>query len=525
MTPNRFRLGCALVAAWIFLVSCGGTSDGIDGTGSPISILSYGHVSGFGSVEVNGVHYDTSSASFLIDGTAGSGADLGLGDIVFVAGQLAPRATRGTAQQVVSNHVLQGEVQSVAADAASMVALGQTVRVDQHTVLGLGLEAGITALAPGDLVSVSGFRNDAGDVLATRIARQAGGTANFKTTGAVTSVDSSGQRLQINGLTVDYSAAQLLPADAANALAPGVFVEVKAATFTDGQVFRATSVEITRQRFAGAADAGADVEGYITSLDSNGGTFHIDGLPIVATGATDGIGTLATGTRLQVKGALNTSGQVVAGQIRTFPFSIPPNDGQLVGHVFDAASGPVSDAVVGIFVGLPNGGYSYTYATGTLPKTDANGAFSVPVPTGVSLTVFVTKPGFVQPCAVVVQTNTVTSVDVELVAQSTLDASNPPPPQSAAGAITTTGTVYELVAGNRQPIAGALVWFTVILDIPVATTVSDRDGHYLACNLPSAGLSPNGVALTAQEPGFVDAEVDGIDTSRSTVVDVEMKRR
>jgi hypothetical protein len=84
------------------------------------------------------------------------------------------------------------------------------------------------------------------------------------------------------------------------------------------------------------------------------------------------------------------------------------------------------------------------------------------------------------------------------------------------GAPTITGTVYELVAGSRQPIAGTRLWFGAV-ELGVATTVSDRDGHYLACNVPSD------TELVARKPGFVDTDLYPIDTSRS-VIDVEMRR-
>jgi hypothetical protein len=530
---SRCRLvGAFVICASLIVASCGGGSvDGIDGTGSPAAALAYGRLLSFGSVEVNGIHYDTTDATFLIDGTMGSQTDLNLGDIVLVVGQIQPGATRGVAQQVVSDHVLLGRVGSVSSDGLSLVALGQTVRVEpQTTIFDAGLGTGLSVLSPGDSVSVSGFRNAAGEILATRISRQTGSTLSFKTTGAVTAVDSSTLRLQINGLTVDYSGAQLLPADAANALAPGVFVEVKAGTFTDGQLFVATSVEIKRQRLPGAADTGADVEGYVTSVDSNATRFHIDGFPILTTSGTD-VGTLPTGTQLQVMGMLNDGGEVIAGQVQPIlpPFPVPPSAGLLQGHVFDAISGPVAGADVDVWVQLANGdGYSNTAVTGNTPQTDANGLFSIPAPGGGGLlAVTAWRSGFVQPCAVIVNSNS-GSVNVELVALSTLDASNPPPPLSAVGAITMTGTVYEVVAGNRQPIAGAMLTFEGV-DLPLATTVSDRNGHYLVCNVGSGsggvGQLATGRDLYATKPGFVDVDVYPIDTSRSTVVDIEMKRQ
>ena len=218
------------------------------------------------------------------------------------------------------------------------------------------------------------------------------------------------------------------------------------------------------------------------------------------------------------------------GQVQT-PFSAPPATQQLEGRVFDAISGPVAGAFVYLYVQLPDGsGYSSNYASGGVTaQTGADGRFSVLVPPEASVVVDATKEGYVQPCAAIVDTKAMGSVDVELVALTTLDVWNPPPPQSAASAITTSGTVYELVGGNRQPIAGAMLWFSVIGDISVATTVSDRDGHYIACNLGHSGIgvlsAGAGPELLVQAAGYANADIFPIDTSRSAVIDVHMQRR
>jgi hypothetical protein len=134
------------------------------------------------------------------------------------------------------------------------------------------------------------------------------------------------------------------------------------------------------------------------------------------------------------------------------------------------------------------------------------------------------KAGFVQPCAVVKEATGDISFDVELVAESTLDASNSPSPLSATGAVTVTGVAYELVGASRQPVAGARLWFGDSIGYTYATTVTDRDGRYLACNLPNNAKWPWGTELWAQKPGYVDTTIETIDTSRSTVVDIEMRR-
>ncbi len=80
MTLRAFLIGIFMALA---VISCGGGggnfAGGIGGTG-----VSYGPVTGFGSVIVNGVEYDTSSADFSVEGTNGDQSDLAVGMVVTV---------------------------------------------------------------------------------------------------------------------------------------------------------------------------------------------------------------------------------------------------------------------------------------------------------------------------------------------------------------------------------------------------------------------------------------------------------
>ena len=82
------------LAAMLTIAGCGGggggsPTAGIDRTGAPnpaAPAAALGTVTAFGSVVVNGVHYETSNAAFTIDGATGTQADLDIGDVVLVKG-------------------------------------------------------------------------------------------------------------------------------------------------------------------------------------------------------------------------------------------------------------------------------------------------------------------------------------------------------------------------------------------------------------------------------------------------------
>ena len=96
--------GITLVAS-MALVACGGGGDqttGIDARGNPVAVgvVSKGAISGFGSVVVNGVRYNTNAAAFDIDGNDGVQSDLAVGDVVTIRGTVNDDGTSPTASSV-----------------------------------------------------------------------------------------------------------------------------------------------------------------------------------------------------------------------------------------------------------------------------------------------------------------------------------------------------------------------------------------------------------------------------------------
>ena len=78
-----------MYAACIFLAACGSEKDDdevasiIDGSGAPVpDVAVSGAITGFGSVIVNGVHYETDSAEVYINGELSSEEALSIGDFI-----------------------------------------------------------------------------------------------------------------------------------------------------------------------------------------------------------------------------------------------------------------------------------------------------------------------------------------------------------------------------------------------------------------------------------------------------------
>jgi hypothetical protein len=534
MNRNGLRSSGILVFVSILAASCGPDSLGnlgIDGTGirSSRDVVSVGRIRSLGTIEVNGVHYDTAGATLTINGAATTPGALNVGDVVTVEGTIDPALPTAVARRVVAEHILQGKVEAIDVAATSLVALGQPVQLNGDTVYGVSMGNGLASLSVGDEISVSGFRNARGAVVATRVDRQTANLLKHQTTGAVTEVATDGRHFSINGLVVDYGTAVWLPADASDALKRGVVVQIKGAAPTSGTLI-ADSIEVKSDRLSASTERLAHVEGYITALDrTDNSQFKVGGLSVSTSSTTQFSGTVTIEAAVTVKGEVRPDGAVAASTVvpTIIPGGPPMPAGPYIsvqGRVFDALSGPVGGASVDIFVQTANVGYSYTYVQRET-LSGQTGQFTATVPIGALLSVYAHKTAYVQPCAVLVTAADGLDFDVELVATATLESINPPPPLSAVGATTVSGTIFEMVGGIRQPVAGAQLWFGDSMGFSYARTISDREGRYLACRMPNNPLWRWGTELWAQKEGYADAIIPAFDTSQSQVFDVEMKRR
>ena len=187
---------CALAAAVALASGCGGgggadSGVGGGGTGSPLS-FSQGPITGFGSIIVNGVHFDDGAASVVDDdGNALSAAQsLRLGTVVDVQGS-AVADDMATASTIRVHVDLVGPVTAAYdATAGRLAVLGQPVRVTSATALD-GFSGGAAAIAAGSVVAVSSLYDTAtGVYVATRI-DPAPDAARFSIRGTPSAVDTS----------------------------------------------------------------------------------------------------------------------------------------------------------------------------------------------------------------------------------------------------------------------------------------------------------------------------------------------
>jgi len=309
-----FTLSGALLVA-----ACGGGNEqvaGIDARGNPVAsaVVSKGTITGFGSVIVNGVTYDTSSATFSIDGSDGMQSDLAVGDVIVLRGTINDDGTSPTAASVTFDDAVEGPISAIDSDTQTFTVLGQLVRIDADTSFDDSIStASLDGLSVDDVVEVSGFFLADGSISATRIElKPAGG--ELEVTGIV--ADVAGTTFNINDLVVDFGSAMInnFPGGAPE---NGQRVEAKGDALGGSGELIATEVEFKGGNLGDDGDR-AELEGFITRFDS-ATDFDVEGVPVTTNAQTvfeNGTSAdLALNRKIEVEGDIDAAGVLVATKI------------------------------------------------------------------------------------------------------------------------------------------------------------------------------------------------------------------
>ncbi|MBI5462316.1 MAG: hypothetical protein HY941_09045 [Gammaproteobacteria bacterium] len=327
---NKKLIPSVLVAASIALVTAcgggggssgGGGSAGIGGTG-----ISYGPVTGFGSVLVNGVEYDTSAADFSVEGssTGIDQNDLEVGMVVTVT-----HDDNDNAKSVSYRDNAEGPVANLDAAGNSFDVLGLGITVDALTVYG-GLTdvnadgaIDINDLANDDLVEVSGHIAGENAVLATRVEKTGAcplaANEEIEVKGTITSIVDANS-FTLGALTVSYA-----DGDAPDGLQAGDYVEVKSDACPVANAVTATEVGLEDEgpdlNDLDEGEDGMGINGVIANAAGStpNCTFDINGQAVSTDSSTEIEGgadcdTLTDGAVVEVEGRL-VAGVLVADQI------------------------------------------------------------------------------------------------------------------------------------------------------------------------------------------------------------------
>jgi len=335
----KSRLQGLTIATLLALVvaACGGgggggsssnNGGGTSGGGNPpptttSTVYVTGAITGFGSVYVNGVRYNSDSATVHKDDISSTVNDLKVGDVITLKAEVDAQGN-AVAKTIDQNTLIKGVVTAVDPVAQTITVNGQVIGIDANTVIDDSIPGATLAnIQVGDRVKVNGFVSPSGP-LATRIEKAAVNETESELTGIVAALDTTAKRFTIGTQVVDYSTATLT-GFATTGIAAGDVVEVKGTTFLQDGALQAVKVnkEDGHHEDAKSGDD-AEFEGYVTRFVS-ATDFDINGQKVTTTNTTTFTGGTAADLALDVKveaeGEFDANGTLVAKKVALKPQS------------------------------------------------------------------------------------------------------------------------------------------------------------------------------------------------------------
>ena len=372
------RFAAVFALATLLLAGCGGGGGGGNGGGNngnnpppadpPTGgitrtgrAISVGPISGFGSVIVNGVRYETdATTSFTDDDQDIQETELKLGDMVLVKGSIEDDNATASATSVEVEDTVEGPVTSVNAVDGNFVVLGQIVQVGPQTSVDdncPGTLEGLLNDPPVAGVEVSGpyTVNAAGvTVIAATRFECKGILDEFEINGVVSGHNGTDKTFMINDLEVNYATAGLIQDFPGGEINDGDPVEATGTQFDDSgapPVLTASKVEFKGNRLQGDEGDHLEIEGFITRFVS-ATDFDIGDIPIPVTEITGttvyeggDAGDLDLNLKVEVEGELDGDGVLNATKIE-----IKSSTAIRVTGLVDAPSSGDSFVVLGITI-------------------------------------------------------------------------------------------------------------------------------------------------------------------------------
>lgn len=307
------------VVGLLLLAACGGGGEGgigSGGSGSGIAMTD-GRVSGFGSVVVDGTEIEDALATTQVENADGSfaNATVRLGQRVQVTRSTVTKNSSTSVTTVIAlQAAVVGSVSEIAADVQQVRIAGQWVAVNTQAASGAitvfaGGYGAFSDIQVGDRVEVHGssvYSSSRGAyvVQATRLEKQSGGDerSGVRIMGRVGAIDAVARSFVMNGLTVRYGQATIVPTS--STLTTDQAVTVWGALSSAGnptlQATRirvlpaspnsTTTVDVAAGQISGAIDA---LDASTRMMQINGVTVNYSGAQLLPSGATPANGAYA----------------------------------------------------------------------------------------------------------------------------------------------------------------------------------------------------------------------------------------
>lgn len=306
---------------FLFLFSCGGSS----GSDTPSKNIiqppsdtqefttSTGTITGFGSVFVNGVEYETSSSAITDDDNIElSEDDLSLGMIITIQGSINDDGVTGVANSISYSAEFKGYIDSIDLINSLITLHGQTIVVNELTHFD---DTTFIALMTGDYIEVNGNFNSLSQLVATRIEKE-NVADKIKIKGYISNLDTIAMTFKIADKTVDYTSAELDDFDGKEIM-NGQFVKVTAPlSITVSDNLMAIKVQLIT--YDDNSENSHEIEGIITNFTSST-SFMVNGISITTNNETivehGSLDQLQDNLIVEVTGKFDSSGVFLASEI------------------------------------------------------------------------------------------------------------------------------------------------------------------------------------------------------------------
>ena len=291
----------ALCASLLFgLAACGG-GDATPAAERQQADQFSGTVTGVGTLSVDGVHYDTSRARVLAENNPSASTDVSVNEVQ-LGMRVTIQATDGHATEVVIQPSVFGPVGAINLDARSLTVYGQKIvaRTEGENRTVFAGVANLAGLALGDAVEVHGTVQDDKSLLASRIERKAKSELGkgVKVGGVIAALNLDTKHFKFNDMTVDFSAASVLPLGATPHNGQLAMVYSRALPGTGG--LKADTLKLITPDDG----AGFMVGGGVTAFTSIA-NFTVSGVKVDASQArVSGTGSVGLGAVVSLEGAV-----------------------------------------------------------------------------------------------------------------------------------------------------------------------------------------------------------------------------
>jgi len=302
MFSNRIVASSGIALLLSAFAGCGGSGSSdapaTPNTPSATAQTTVGQITGFGSIYVNGIEFETVGASYEVDDTVASDdSALAVGMVVKVEGSVNADGVTGTASKVSYDDDIEGVVEELTetadADIKTFVIMDVTVVADANKTNFDSDDSGFNfdTIANGDVVEVSGDYGPDDRLYATYIEEQDADDNEYEAKGTVSEWDGSESFVLIlrSGATLNVK----LDPNGAEIPAAGIadlqFVEVEGTIEDPAALTKtliASKVELEDDDRLDDDDSEVEVKGLL-NYDMDSDTWFVKDIALAFGGGTD----------------------------------------------------------------------------------------------------------------------------------------------------------------------------------------------------------------------------------------------